>query len=77
MATVTSPAPLLYVRTTLLDVAYETHGPIDGEPVILLHGFPTTHGATMTSRRCWLNVVIGYWSRIYAVMARRDLSTRK
>ena len=40
MATVTSPAPLLYVRTTLLDVAYETHGPIDGEPVILLHGFP-------------------------------------
>lgn len=33
-------APLLYVRTSMLDVAYETHGPDDGEPVILLHGFP-------------------------------------
>lgn len=33
-------APLLYVRTSMLDIAYETHGPLDGEPVILLHGFP-------------------------------------
>ena len=33
-------APLLYVRTSMLDVAYEAHGPTDGEPVILLHGFP-------------------------------------
>jgi len=33
-------APLLYVRTSMLDVAYEAHGPDDGEPVILLHGFP-------------------------------------
>ena len=40
MATLTTPPALLYVRTTLLDVAYETHGPVDGEPVILLHGFP-------------------------------------
>jgi len=24
----------------MLDIAYETHGPLDGEPVILLHGFP-------------------------------------
>jgi pimeloyl-ACP methyl ester carboxylesterase len=24
----------------MLDVAYEAHGPVDGEPVILLHGFP-------------------------------------
>ncbi|MBJ2221414.1 alpha/beta fold hydrolase [Pseudomonas sp. MF7453] len=40
MATLTSPAALLYVRTSMLDVAYETHGPIAGEPVILLHGFP-------------------------------------
>ena len=31
---------LLYVRTSMLDIAYETHGPLDGEPVILLHGFP-------------------------------------
>ncbi|MEX5511499.1 alpha/beta fold hydrolase [Pseudomonas paralactis] len=40
MATLTSPAALLYARTSMLDVAYETHGPIAGEPVILLHGFP-------------------------------------
>ncbi|KAF1011709.1 MAG: Epoxide hydrolase B [Pseudomonas fluorescens] len=33
-------APLLYVRTPMLDIAYEAHGPQDGEPVILLHGFP-------------------------------------
>ena len=32
--------PLHTVRTTLLDVAYEAHGPLDGTPVILLHGFP-------------------------------------
>lgn len=36
----TTPAPLLYVRTSMLDVAYEAHGPADGTPVILLHGFP-------------------------------------
>ena len=31
---------LLYARTPMLDIAYEAHGPLDGEPVILLHGFP-------------------------------------
>ncbi|MEO8488400.1 alpha/beta hydrolase [Pseudomonas sp.] len=36
----TTTAPLLYARTPMLNVAYETHGPDDGEPVILLHGFP-------------------------------------
>ncbi|OPA90414.1 alpha/beta hydrolase [Pseudomonas fluorescens] len=36
----TPTAPLLYVQTPMLNVAYETHGPADGEPVILLHGFP-------------------------------------
>src|SRR6059058_5566747 len=34
-----SPAPLS-VRTTVLDVAYSEAGPSDGEPVVLLHGFP-------------------------------------
>ena len=28
------------IRTDVLDVAYEEHGPPDGVPVILLHGFP-------------------------------------
>ena len=28
------------VRTDVLDVAYQEHGPPDGAPVILLHGFP-------------------------------------
>ncbi|WP_395608243.1 alpha/beta fold hydrolase [Pseudomonas sp. B22129] len=36
----TTTVPLLYVQTPMLNVAYETHGPDDGEPVILLHGFP-------------------------------------
>ena len=28
------------VRTPTLDIAYEEHGPADGAPVVLLHGFP-------------------------------------
>jgi pimeloyl-ACP methyl ester carboxylesterase len=28
------------VRTPVLDLAYEAHGPEDGEAVVLLHGFP-------------------------------------
>lgn len=28
------------VRTDLLEIAYQEHGPHDGPPVILLHGFP-------------------------------------
>src|SRR6478735_2601595 len=28
------------VRTPTLEIAYEEHGPADGPPVILLHGFP-------------------------------------
>lgn len=28
------------VRTDVLEIAYEEHGPADGSPVILLHGFP-------------------------------------
>ena len=29
-----------HVRTDVLEIAYEEHGPADGAPVILLHGFP-------------------------------------
>lgn len=28
------------VRTATLDIAFQTHGPADGTPVVLLHGFP-------------------------------------
>ena len=28
------------VRTSTLEIAYEEHGPADGAPVILMHGFP-------------------------------------
>ena len=31
---------LLYARTPMLNIAYESHGPTGGKPVILLHGFP-------------------------------------
>jgi len=34
--------PTIRVATTpWLDIAYEAHGPDDGEAVVLLHGFPT------------------------------------
>ena len=33
-------AELLYVKTSLLDIAYEESGPEGGMPAILLHGFP-------------------------------------
>jgi pimeloyl-ACP methyl ester carboxylesterase len=29
-----------YVRTPTLDIDVELHGPVDGAPVVLLHGFP-------------------------------------
>jgi pimeloyl-ACP methyl ester carboxylesterase len=35
-----SPFPIRQVRTTVLDQAFEQHGPADGAPVVLLHGFP-------------------------------------
>ncbi len=34
------PLPIRHVSTPSLDVAYEEHGPGDGDPIILLHGFP-------------------------------------
>jgi len=32
--------PIKHIEAGALDVAYEEHGPTEGEPVILLHGFP-------------------------------------
>lgn len=34
------PAGVRFVGTPTLDIAYEEHGPPEGGPVILLHGFP-------------------------------------
>jgi pimeloyl-ACP methyl ester carboxylesterase len=36
----TSAPVLRSVRTATLDIAYEEYGPPDGEPILLLHGFP-------------------------------------
>ncbi|MBC8099237.1 MAG: alpha/beta hydrolase [Armatimonadetes bacterium] len=41
-----------FVQTSVLNIAYETQGPADGEPVILLHGFPD-------DIRAWDAVVAG------------------
>jgi len=35
-----SPFPIQHVRTAHLDIAFEAHGKVYGDPVILLHGFP-------------------------------------
>jgi len=32
--------PFKRVRTATLDIAYEEHGPADGQPVFLMHGWP-------------------------------------
>jgi pimeloyl-ACP methyl ester carboxylesterase len=32
--------PVRFQRTSMLDVAYEEHGPSTGSPIVLLHGFP-------------------------------------
>jgi pimeloyl-ACP methyl ester carboxylesterase len=32
--------PIRCIRTATLDIAYEERGPADGDPVVLLHGFP-------------------------------------
>jgi len=33
-------APIDFIRTATLDIAYEEHGPRNGDAIILLHGFP-------------------------------------
>ena len=35
----------LTVRTPTLEIAYRTSGPVDGIPVVLMHGFPDDPGA--------------------------------
>ena len=32
--------PVRHIRTSMLDAAYEEHGPGNGDPILLLHGFP-------------------------------------
>ncbi|MCW1248379.1 alpha/beta hydrolase, partial [Pseudomonas sp. SAICEU22] len=36
----TSAPKVNFAVTPLLRIAYEEHGPANGEPIILLHGFP-------------------------------------
>lgn len=38
-------------QTPNLKIAYEKHGPTNGDPVILLHGFPYSPAPTTTSRQ--------------------------
>lgn len=33
-------ASIRFLKTSVLDIAYEEHGPIGGEAIVLLHGFP-------------------------------------
>jgi pimeloyl-ACP methyl ester carboxylesterase len=35
-----SIVPIRHVHASALDVAYQEHGPLNGEPIVLLHGFP-------------------------------------
>ena len=32
--------PVRFQRTSMLDIAYEEHGPPNGSAIVLLHGFP-------------------------------------
>ncbi|KJZ47694.1 alpha/beta fold hydrolase [Pseudomonas marginalis] len=56
------------VRTSMLDMAYEAHGPAEGAPVILLHGFPYDPRAydeiapVLAARGCrvWVPYLRGY-----------------
>ncbi|MCF5667276.1 alpha/beta fold hydrolase [Pseudomonas marginalis] len=64
----TTAFPLYSVRTSMLDMAYEAHGPADGAPVILLHGFPYDPRAydeiapVLAARGCrvWVPYLRGY-----------------
>ncbi|CAI2796349.1 MULTISPECIES: alpha/beta fold hydrolase [Pseudomonas fluorescens group] len=64
----TTAFPLHSVRTSMLDMAYEAHGPADGAPVILLHGFPYDPRAydeiapVLAARGCrvWVPYLRGY-----------------
>jgi pimeloyl-ACP methyl ester carboxylesterase len=66
------------VRTPLLDIGYEAHGPADGPVAILLHGFPD-------DVRCWDGVapplaaagmrVLAPWLRGYGPTRFRDPTT--
>ncbi|WP_460952714.1 alpha/beta fold hydrolase [Pseudomonas marginalis] len=64
----TTAFPLYSVRTSMLDMAYEAHGPAEGPPVILLHGFPYDPRAydeiapVLAARGCrvWVPYLRGY-----------------
>src|SRR5882762_6531889 len=35
-----STFPIKYIRTSVLNAAYEEHGRLDGDAIVMLHGFP-------------------------------------
>ncbi|QRM56016.1 alpha/beta hydrolase [Sinorhizobium sp. BG8] len=53
--------PIRHVRTSMLDLAYEEHGPAEGEAVVLLHGFPY-------DPRCYDGVAPGLATQGYRVI---------
>lgn len=69
--------PTLQIRTPMLDIAYEAHGPEGGEVVILLHGFPYDPRGYDEIAPVVAAVATGYWCHTCAAMARRALSTNR
>jgi pimeloyl-ACP methyl ester carboxylesterase len=59
------------VRTDVLEIFYEEHGPTNGPPVILLHGFPYDGLPTTRSRRRLPPTAAACWCRGCAATARR------
>jgi pimeloyl-ACP methyl ester carboxylesterase len=57
-------APLRTVETNVLEIAYYEDGPMDGDPVILLHGFPydihSYEGVTTRLAQSGLRVIVPY-----------------
>lgn len=69
-----SPRNFLTCRTGELDVAYEVSGPLDGPPLVLVHGWPD-------DVQCWDKTILdlgssGQQFRIYAPYLRGSGPTR-
>jgi pimeloyl-ACP methyl ester carboxylesterase len=47
------------IKAGVLEIAYAEHGPQDGTPVFLMHGFPYDIHATQRSHPFWRLLVAG------------------